>query len=394
MTDGDGSRDGNGYRNPVIPGFHPDPSVCRAGDRFVLAVSSFTYFPGVPIFTSTDLVTWTQVGNVLDRVSQLDLSGTEDFSSGGVFAPTIRYHDGRFWMITTVFTASGVANFFVTAEDPAGPLVGTGPRGGARHRPRPRVGRRRELLGPPLGGRRRHPAVPDRRADGCGARRSRSRMGGDGLAVPGGAPPVPARRVVVPADRRGRDRTRPRRVDRPRPRRRRVRGTAARPTRSSATGAPIVRSRTPATATSSTRSTGRRGWSCSARGLGASRRCTTSSGARPSSSRSTGSTGGRYRASSCSTCRIAPPGPSTGVPLARRDDFDASVAGPAVGVGPRAPRRRRVRHRTAGLAHTAGPWRRSRRPSTGVRRPAPAAPPVPRPRAGRGRRRRRSGSRA
>ena len=110
-----------GYRNPVIPGFHPDPSVCRVGDEYVLATSSFTYFPGVPIFRSTDLVTWTQIGNALDRVSQLDLTGTDDFSSGGVFAPTIRHHDGRFWMITTVFSSTGVTNFFVTAVDPARP---------------------------------------------------------------------------------------------------------------------------------------------------------------------------------------------------------------------------------------------------------------------------------
>ena len=84
-------------------------------------VSSFTYFPGVPIFRSSDLVTWTQVGNVLERTSQLDLRGTEASTSGGVFAPSIRYHDGRLWMITTVFTGTSVANFFVTAEDPAGP---------------------------------------------------------------------------------------------------------------------------------------------------------------------------------------------------------------------------------------------------------------------------------
>ena len=96
------TRAGGGFRNPVIPGFHPDPSVCRVGDEYFLAVSSFTYFPGVPIFRSPDLVDWTQVGNALDRPSQLDLRGTEAFTSGGVFAPTIRYHDGRFWMITTV----------------------------------------------------------------------------------------------------------------------------------------------------------------------------------------------------------------------------------------------------------------------------------------------------
>ncbi len=110
----------SGFRNPVIPGFFPDPSVCRAGDEYFLVTSSFTYFPGVPIFRSTDLVGWVQVGNVLDRPSQLDLSGTTGYASHGVYAPTIRYHDGRFWMITTNFTAGATRNFFVTADDPAG----------------------------------------------------------------------------------------------------------------------------------------------------------------------------------------------------------------------------------------------------------------------------------
>jgi xylan 1,4-beta-xylosidase len=123
-----------GYRNPIIPGFHPDPSVCRVGAVYYLATSSFTYFPGVPIFRSSNLVDWTQIGNALDRPSQLDLSGTDFSSSFGVFAPTLRHHDGRFWLITTVFSRETAArsdsshpegirtdNFFVTASDPAGP---------------------------------------------------------------------------------------------------------------------------------------------------------------------------------------------------------------------------------------------------------------------------------
>lgn len=57
------------YRNPIIPGFHPDPSVCRVGDTFYLVNSSFQYFPGVPVFQSKDLVHWQQIGNVLDRES-------------------------------------------------------------------------------------------------------------------------------------------------------------------------------------------------------------------------------------------------------------------------------------------------------------------------------------
>ena len=62
-----------GYNNPVIPGFHPDPSVCRAGSDYYLVNSSFNYFPGVPVFYSKDLVNWEQIGNCLTRVSQVNL---------------------------------------------------------------------------------------------------------------------------------------------------------------------------------------------------------------------------------------------------------------------------------------------------------------------------------
>lgn len=72
------------YRNPVIPGYHPDPSVCRVGDTFYLVNSSFQYFPGVPVFQSQDMVHWQQIGNVLDRDSQLPLKGA---SSGSAFMP-------------------------------------------------------------------------------------------------------------------------------------------------------------------------------------------------------------------------------------------------------------------------------------------------------------------
>ncbi|MBN1893899.1 glycoside hydrolase family 43 protein [bacterium] len=105
------------YRNPVIPGFHPDPSVCRVGEDYYLVTSSFEYFPGVPVFHSKDLVHWRQIGHVLTRRSQLDVSHAE--SSGGIFAATIRHHDGIFYMVTT--NMSGNGNFYVTAADPAGP---------------------------------------------------------------------------------------------------------------------------------------------------------------------------------------------------------------------------------------------------------------------------------
>ncbi len=103
--------------NPILPGFYPDPSVCRVGKDYYLVNSTFAYFPGVPIFHSRDLVHWRQIGNVLDRMEQIDLTGTKH--SGGIYAPTIRYHKGTFYLITTNIPTGG--NFIVTAKDPAGP---------------------------------------------------------------------------------------------------------------------------------------------------------------------------------------------------------------------------------------------------------------------------------
>lgn len=105
------------YRNPVLPGFYPDPSVCRVGDEFYLVASSFEYFPGVPIFHSRDLVHWRQIGHCLTRPSQLALSGVD--SSCGIYAPTLRHHEGVFYMTTTNVTAGG--HFIVTASSPEGP---------------------------------------------------------------------------------------------------------------------------------------------------------------------------------------------------------------------------------------------------------------------------------
>ncbi len=106
------------YGNPVIGGFHPDPSVCRVGDDYYLVCSSFEYFPGVPLFHSRDLVHWRQIGNVLDRPGQLELPD-DTVASGGIYAPTIRHHDGRFYMITT--NVSGKGSFLVTSDRPEGP---------------------------------------------------------------------------------------------------------------------------------------------------------------------------------------------------------------------------------------------------------------------------------
>jgi alpha-N-arabinofuranosidase len=109
--------EGPSFRNPVVPGFHPDPSVVRVGSDFYLVTSSFEFFPGVPIFTSRDLVHWKQLGHVLTRDSQLPLRKARP--SGGIYAPTLRHHAGTFYMITT--NVDGGGNFFVTAKDPAGP---------------------------------------------------------------------------------------------------------------------------------------------------------------------------------------------------------------------------------------------------------------------------------
>ncbi len=105
------------FFNPILAGFYPDPSITRAGDAYYLVTSSFVYYPGVPIFRSTDLVHWTQIGSVLDRPSQLHVDSAG--ISRGIFAPVIRYHDGTFYMITTLIDRGG--NFIVTAKNPAGP---------------------------------------------------------------------------------------------------------------------------------------------------------------------------------------------------------------------------------------------------------------------------------
>ena len=105
------------YRNPVVEGFYPDPSVCRVGRDFYLVTSSFEYFPGVPLFHSRDLVHWRQLGHCLNRPSQLPLAGAS--ASGGVWAPTLRHHAGVFYMTTTNTTSGG--NFIVTASAPEGP---------------------------------------------------------------------------------------------------------------------------------------------------------------------------------------------------------------------------------------------------------------------------------
>jgi alpha-N-arabinofuranosidase len=107
--------------NPIIPGFNPDPSICRVGEDFYLVTSTFEYFPGVPVYHSRDLVNWKLIGHALHTPEALNLDGIE--SSGGIYAPTIRHHEGTFYMITTLVGAKGRpgGNFIVTAKNPAGP---------------------------------------------------------------------------------------------------------------------------------------------------------------------------------------------------------------------------------------------------------------------------------
>ncbi|KAB8194085.1 family 43 glycosylhydrolase [Nonomuraea phyllanthi] len=107
------------FRNPVLPGCHPDPSVCRVGEDFYLVTSSFAYHPGIPLFHSRDLVRWTQLTHVLDRPG-LPLDGLD--TSDGIWAPTIRHHDGTFYVVSTLArNRRGELTFVVTADDPAGP---------------------------------------------------------------------------------------------------------------------------------------------------------------------------------------------------------------------------------------------------------------------------------
>jgi len=108
--------------NPVLPGCYPDPSICRVGSDYYLVNSTFEYFPGLPVFHSTDLVHWSPIGHVITRADQLDYSGIA--SSGGLYAPTIRHHDGLFWLVCTIVypdQPDRPGNFLVTATDPAGP---------------------------------------------------------------------------------------------------------------------------------------------------------------------------------------------------------------------------------------------------------------------------------
>lgn len=100
-------------QNPILKGFYPDPSICRVGEDYYLVNSTFSYFPGLPIFHSKDLAHWEQIGNAMDRTTQLNLDGLG--ISRGLFAPAIRYNNGTFYITCTLIDKGN--NFVITTTD-------------------------------------------------------------------------------------------------------------------------------------------------------------------------------------------------------------------------------------------------------------------------------------
>ncbi|TCD11643.1 glycoside hydrolase family 43 protein [Pedobacter frigidisoli] len=105
------------FTNPILSGFYPDPSVTKVGSDYYLVNSTFSYFPGIPVFHSKDLKNWKQIGNVINRPSQMNFLG--DGVSRGLFAPSINCYKGIYYVTCTLIDRKG--NFVVTAKNPAGP---------------------------------------------------------------------------------------------------------------------------------------------------------------------------------------------------------------------------------------------------------------------------------
>lgn len=105
------------FRNPILAGFSPDPTICRVGDDYYLANSSFVWFPAIPIYHSKDLVNWKLVGHGISNPNLLKFEGLRD--RAGIWAVTMRYHNGLFYLITTASESGG--NFYITAKKPEGP---------------------------------------------------------------------------------------------------------------------------------------------------------------------------------------------------------------------------------------------------------------------------------
>ncbi|WP_084127528.1 glycoside hydrolase family 43 protein [Demequina sp. NBRC 110054] len=106
---------------PILPGFHPDPSICRVGDEYLLATSTFEYVPGVPIHRSSDLVTWELVGHALTDPAVINAEQGAAGASQGIFAPTLRHRDGLLWMTTTSIRDVAAGQLITHAERPEGP---------------------------------------------------------------------------------------------------------------------------------------------------------------------------------------------------------------------------------------------------------------------------------
>src|SRR5687767_10865234 len=110
------------HRNPVLPRFQPDPSIVRVGDDFYLVNSTFAWFPGIPVYHSRDLVNWRLIGHAIDRPGMLDFAGLS-IDNDAVYAPAIEWHAGKFYIFNTCVRCGGEVggNYYVTAENPAGP---------------------------------------------------------------------------------------------------------------------------------------------------------------------------------------------------------------------------------------------------------------------------------
>ena len=105
------------YSNPIIRGFNPDPSICRSGRFYYLVTSTFEFYPGAPVYRSTNLVDWELISYALTRENGFKLGNC--WSSGGLYAPTIRYHEGTYYIVTT--NVSGEGHIIVHAKNPRGP---------------------------------------------------------------------------------------------------------------------------------------------------------------------------------------------------------------------------------------------------------------------------------
>ncbi len=117
VLDHTSGQNNHSFTNPILAGFYPDPSICRVGSDYYLVTSSFSYFPGIPIFHSKDLANWKQIGHIMDRPEQLDLDGLG--VSRGIFAPAIRYNNGVYYVTCTLVDKGG--NFVVTSKRAEGP---------------------------------------------------------------------------------------------------------------------------------------------------------------------------------------------------------------------------------------------------------------------------------